>query len=179
MDVVGQHGLEPRRPAAGDDIRGQLVVPGIVIGDAVDDLGRLLRGQHPSMARRPVHHGRKRRNQVAGIDDHDVEAGPGDLPPLHHQSVANRAEDFRGDLALERRFDRAVARRVNGQVSAGQGTHHGIQAMQSISTFTPLRGADASTVVRAGWTPLKYSLKTRLNTGKSSMLRKNTPTLTT
>src|SRR6266496_6361048 len=52
-------------------------------------------------------------------------------------------------------------------------------AMQSISTLTPLRGAAASTVVRAGWTPLKYSLKTRLNTGKSSMLRRNTPTLTT
>src|SRR5439155_899487 len=56
---------------------------------------------------------------------------------------------------------------------------HGIQAMQSISTFTPFRGAEASTVVRAGCTPLKYSLNTRLKTGKSSMLRRKTPTLTT
>src|SRR5215471_18673405 len=54
-----------------------------------------------------------------------------------------------------------------------------MKAMQSISTLTPLRGAAASTVVRAGCTPLKYSLNTRLNTGKSSMLRRKTPTLTT
>lgn len=48
----------------------------------------------------------------------------------------------------------------------------GQNAIASISTFTPLRGGAASTVVRAGCTPWKYSLKTRLNTGKSSMFRR-------
>src|SRR5207247_6690176 len=89
-------------------------------------------------------------------------------------------------LALDGGLERAVTRRVGRQIDSGQAPHgsfllnsYGMYAMQSISTLTPLRGAAASTVVRAGWTPLKYSLKTRLNTGKSSMLRRNTPTLTT
>jgi hypothetical protein len=59
-------------------------------------------------------------------------------------------------------------RRAPGNARGPQGQN----AIASISTFTPLRGGAASTVVRAGCTPWKYSLKTRLNTGKSSMFRR-------
>src|SRR5215470_186873 len=82
----------------------------------------------------------------------------------------------RGTLRGPRRARRGQRQKQQREGSVNQ---RGIHAIASISTFTPLRGAAASTVVLAGCTPLKYSRNTRLNVTKSFMSRRNTPTLTT
>ena len=56
MHVVGEHGLESRRAPARHDGRGQLVVAGDVVADAMDDLRRLLGGEHALVPGRPVDH---------------------------------------------------------------------------------------------------------------------------
>jgi hypothetical protein len=83
----------------------------------MDDLGRLLGGEHALVPGRPVDHGGKGRDQVTGVDDHRVEARPRHFTPLGHQPVADGAKHLRRELALESRLERAIARRVNRQVS--------------------------------------------------------------
>src|SRR5438477_37920 len=121
------------------------------------------------------------------------------MPP-RESGPAGRSTDFRppapgssrrdaaADQRQRPRARRSLTRHRYHHARGGQGDdrqrerasdHRGTHAMASISTFTPLRGAAASTVVRAGCTPSKYSRKTRLNVSKSFMSRRNTPTFTT
>ena len=85
------------------------------------------------------------------------------LPSLHGKP-ANDKTPYRGPTYCN---DETHVR-LPGMPEGPQGQN----AIASISTFTPLRGGTTSTVVRADCTPWKYSLKTRLNTGKSSMFRR-------
>src|SRR5262245_53461605 len=131
------------------------------------------------MAGRTVDDRGKGGDQVTGVDDDDVGRQRRDVLALLDEAIAYSLKIRVRELARERGVVGAIARRVDGEVNAGDPTHRGIHAIASISTFTPLRGAAASTVVRAGCTPLKYSRNTRLNASKSFISRRNTPTLTT
>src|SRR5262249_59062126 len=118
--------------------------------------------------------GRKWPYEGTGVETDRARGGRPDRPPFRDGAAAHRLKIRMREPARERRLVSAVAWRVDGEIHPGD--HRGIHAIASISTFTPLRGAAASTVVRAGCTPLKYSRNTRLNVSKPFMSRRNTPT---
>src|SRR5439155_1412612 len=120
VHVVGERARQARRAAALDHRGRQLEVAGKIVGDAVDQLRRLLRGEHALVAWRAVDDGGKRRDQVAGVDDDDVGRERGHVPPLRHHPVAHRLEVRMRELARERGVVGAVAGRVDGEVDAGE-----------------------------------------------------------
>jgi hypothetical protein len=101
-----------------DEGGGELEVPRKVVRDAVDQLRRLLRGEHAPVARRAVHDRRERGDQVARVDDDQVGRQRGEVPALGHEAVAHRPEVRMRQAAREGRLVRAVARRVDGEVDA-------------------------------------------------------------
>src|SRR5437667_3328954 len=120
VHVVGERARQARRAAALDHRGRQLEVAGKIVGDAVDQLRRLLRGEHALVAWRAVDDGGKRRDQVAGVDDDDVGRERGHVPPLRHHPVAHRLEVRMRELARERGVVGAVAGRVDGEGDAGE-----------------------------------------------------------
>src|SRR2546427_386315 len=120
VHVVGERARQARRAAALDHRGRQLEVAGKIVGDAVDQLRRLLRGEHALVAWRAVDDGGKRRDQVAGVDDDDVGRERGHVPPLRHHPVAHRLEVRMRELARERGVVGAVAGRVDGEIDAGE-----------------------------------------------------------
>ena len=91
-----------------------------VVGDAVDQLRRLLRRQHAAMARCAVDHGRKRGDEVARIDHDHVGRQRAEMPALGDEAVTHAAEVGVRERARERRLVRAVARGVNGEIDADE-----------------------------------------------------------
>src|SRR3989441_2313615 len=120
VHIVGERARQARRAAALDHRGRQLEVAGKIVGDAVDQLRRLLRREHALVAWRAVDDGGKRRDQVAGVDDDDVGRERGHVPPLRHHPVAHRLEVRMRELARERGVVGAVAGRVDGEVDAGE-----------------------------------------------------------
>src|SRR2546425_1548781 len=178
VHVVGERARQARRAAALDHRGRQLEVAGKIVGNAVDQLRRLLRGEHALVAWRAVDDGGKRRDQVAGVDDDDVGRERGHVPPLRHHPVAHRLEVRMRELARERGVVGAVAGRVDGEVDAGE--PHSYPPSHFTARLAPRRRSPrTATVVRAGCTPLKYSRNTVLKVSKSLMSRRKTPTFTT
>ena len=115
MDVVGETAELAGLLAFLDDGGGELVVAGEIIFHAMDQLGRLLRGEHAAMARRAVHHDGKGRDEMAGVDDDDVGLDRAQHMALRDQAVAHHLEIGMSELVAERRLIGAIARRMRGE----------------------------------------------------------------
>ncbi len=120
VHVVGERARQAGGPAAIDQRGGEVEVAREVVGDAVDELRRLLRREHAAVARRAVHHRRERRDQVARVDDDQVRRQGGEMAALGNEPLPHPLEVRMRELAGEGRLVRAVARRVHREVDADE-----------------------------------------------------------